>query len=55
MFRMDIFEEIRPYRDKEVANVIGKLIVDKEFIRAITKYQYPRLMYIMPGFTKYLV
>lgn len=52
---MDIFEEIRPYRDKEVADVISKLIVDKEFIRAITKYQYPRLMYVMPGFTKYLV
>ncbi len=52
---MDIFEEIRPYRDKEVADVIGMLIVDKEFIRAITKYQYPRLMYVMPGFTKYLV
>jgi len=52
---MDVFEEIRPYRDKEVANVIGELIVDKEFIKAITKYQYPRLMYAMPGFTKYLV
>lgn len=52
---MDIFEEIRPYRDNEVAEVIQKLIVDKEFIRAITKYQYPRMMYVMPGLTKYLV
>jgi len=52
---MDVFEEIRPYRDNEVAEVIQKLIVDKEFIRAITKYQYPRLMYVMPGLTKYLV
>ncbi len=55
MINMDIFEEIRPYRDKEVADVIGKLVVDKEFVKAITKYQYPRLMYVMPGFTKYLV
>lgn len=52
---MDVFEEIRPYRDKEVADVIGKLIVDKEFVRAITKYQYPRLMYVLPGFIKYMV
>lgn len=52
---MDIFEEIRPYRDNEVAGVIQGLIVDKEFIKAITKYQYPRLMYVAPGLTKYLV
>lgn len=52
---MDVFEDIRPYQDKEVAAVIGRLIVDKDFIRAITKYQYPRLMYVMPGLTKYLV
>lgn len=52
---MDIFEEIRPYRDNEVAEVIQKLIVDKEFVRAITKYQYPRLMYLLPGLTKFLV
>lgn len=52
---MDLFEEIRPYRDNEVAEVIQGLVVDKEFIKAITKYQYPRLMYIAPGLTKYLV
>src|SRR5690606_10691664 len=52
---MDIFEEIRPYRDNEVAGVIQGLIVDKEFIKAITKYQYTRLMYVAPGLTKYLV
>ena len=52
---MDIFEEIRPYRDNEVAEVIQGLVVDKEFIRAITKYQYPRMMYVLPGLTKYLV
>lgn len=52
---MDVFEEIRPYRDNEVAEVIQGLIVDKEFIKAITKYQYPRMMYVLPGLTKYLV
>ncbi|MFC6670977.1 1-acyl-sn-glycerol-3-phosphate acyltransferase [Marinobacterium aestuariivivens] len=39
----DPFREIRPYRDTEVAEVLNRLLYNDEFIRAVTRYQFPRL------------
>lgn len=39
----DPFREIRPYRDSEVAEVLNRLLYNDEFIRVISRYQFPRL------------
>ncbi|NVK42291.1 MAG: 1-acyl-sn-glycerol-3-phosphate acyltransferase [Oceanospirillaceae bacterium] len=39
----DPFREIRPYRDTEVAGVLNGLLYNDEFVRAISRYQFPRL------------
>ncbi|GGO88312.1 acyltransferase [Marinobacterium nitratireducens] len=39
----DPFREIRPYRDSEVSEVLNGLLYNDEFIRAIARYQFPRL------------
>lgn len=41
----DLFADIRPYNDNEVAPAINRLIADKEFIQAILHYRFPH----MPG------
>lgn len=37
------FDEIRPYNDDEVAEVIGRLLRTPELIRALMKFRFPRL------------
>lgn len=39
----DAFEDIRPYRDDEVAEVLARLAHNPEFLDAITRYRLPRL------------
>ena len=39
----DLFKDIRPYRDDEVAGAIQRLIHDDEFVGAIAKYRFPTL------------
>ena len=39
----DLFKDIRPYRDDEVAGAIQRLIRDDEFIGAIAKYSFSTL------------
>ncbi len=39
----DPFQNIRPYHDNEVSDVLNRLIHDDEFISAITQYQFPRM------------
>ncbi|SHF16875.1 Acyltransferase [Modicisalibacter ilicicola DSM 19980] len=39
----DLFENIRPYHDDEVAAVLARLAHDDEFLDAITRYRLPRL------------
>lgn len=39
----DPFQNIRPYHDNEVSDVLNRLIHDDEFITAITQYQFPRM------------
>lgn len=43
MTQQDPFKNIRPYRDSEVSEVLNRLLFNKEFIGAVTKYQYPSL------------
>lgn len=37
----DPFQNIRPYHDSEVRNVLNRLLHDDELISAITRYQFP--------------
>ncbi|MCC5451694.1 1-acyl-sn-glycerol-3-phosphate acyltransferase [Rheinheimera sp. UJ51] len=39
----DIYADIRPYHDDEVAPAIARLIADDEFIHAILHYRFPHL------------
>lgn len=39
----ETFENIRPYHDDEVAEVLARLAHDREFLDAITHYRLPRL------------
>ena len=39
---MQDFEEIRPYLDHEVREVVDSLLTDPEFSNAIARFRYPR-------------
>ncbi|MEJ2132735.1 MAG: 1-acyl-sn-glycerol-3-phosphate acyltransferase [Gammaproteobacteria bacterium] len=39
----DEFDEIRPYRDAEVADVIRRLVADRELLEAVVGFTFPRL------------
>lgn len=41
--QQDPFRDIRPYRDTEVGEVLNRLLYNEEFIRVITRYQFPRV------------
>lgn len=43
MSEQDIYADIRPYHDDEVAPAIARLIADDEFIQAILHYRFPHL------------
>ncbi|MBM7455705.1 1-acyl-sn-glycerol-3-phosphate acyltransferase [Oceanisphaera litoralis] len=51
----DLFKDIRPYRDDEVAGAIQRLIRDDEFIGAIAKYRFSTLSGIGGPFIKALI
>lgn len=44
----DPFAAIRPYEDREVAEVLARLSHDPELLDALTRYRLPRLARIMP-------
>src|SRR5690606_27954718 len=46
---MEQFDDIRPYRDDEVSGVVGSLLEDLDFSRAMGKFRYPRLSRWFPG------
>lgn len=43
MTQQDPFKDIRPYRDDEVTEVLNRLLFNKEFISAVTQYQFPAM------------
>ncbi|HSH48020.1 MAG TPA: glycerol acyltransferase, partial [Halomonas sp.] len=44
----DPFAAIRPYADREVAEVLARLAHDPELLDALTHYRLPRLARFMP-------
>ncbi len=49
------FEEIRPYRDDEIAMVVARLVDDQEFIATLARMKFPRLMDRLPRFLRPVV
>ncbi|NOQ75755.1 MAG: hypothetical protein GQ574_27355 [Crocinitomix sp.] len=52
---MQNFDDIRPYRDSEVPDVISRLLKNSEFFSAITGFQFPRLKRNIPWLADKLV
>ncbi len=52
---MGSFDDIRPYEDSEVADVIMRLLQDKDFLRLIGQWQSPRLQKIVPPLVEAIV
>lgn len=46
---MDPFKEIRPYNDDEIRPVLDSLLGNKEFIRSIAGFSYPRVYRLLPA------
>jgi 1-acyl-sn-glycerol-3-phosphate acyltransferase len=49
------FEEIRPYRDDEIATVVARLVDDAEFIATLAHMKFPRLMNRLPPLLKPII
>jgi hypothetical protein len=45
---MSSFEDIRPYEDAEVTNVVGRLLRDAELLRFLSKWQAPGVHRYLP-------
>ncbi len=52
---MQDFEDIRPYLDHEVRQVVDSLLADPEFSAAIARYRYPRWHSWFPAIVSKLV
>ncbi|WP_431686010.1 1-acyl-sn-glycerol-3-phosphate acyltransferase [Hahella sp. NBU794] len=52
---MSTFDDIRPYRDDEVPQVISRLRHDEQLVRAIEHYKFPRLSKYCRSLTSFLV
>ena len=46
---MDVFEDIRPYRDDEVRPVVERLLKDVDLSKALAKFEHPLLFKFLPG------
>lgn len=52
---MENFDDIRPYQDAEVNDVMARLLKNEEFLIAISKFRLPRLFKTIPWLAKKLV
>jgi 1-acyl-sn-glycerol-3-phosphate acyltransferase len=52
---MDTFADIRPYRDDEVPAVVARLMRDRQLVKAIERYKFPRLSRYCHPLTSLLV
>jgi hypothetical protein len=48
----DIWAEVRPYQDDEVADVLARLSRDPELLSAITQFRLPRMSHLMPSLSR---
>ncbi len=51
----DPFAEIRPYRDEEVAEVLARLLADREFLATMAEFRLGWLARLVPGLARSLV
>lgn len=51
----DLFADIRPYRDEEVADVLGRLLHNKDLLDALAKLRFEKLSRVVPGLGRLLV
>lgn len=51
---MELFEDIRPYRDDEVRDVIRRLLADNEFVDFLGRYDSPRLSQAFPRLVRHV-
>ena len=49
---MNQFDDIRPYRDSEVTDVLARLIADNEFIDLLLSRRIPLMMRFAPWLHK---
>ena len=49
------FEDIRPYRDDEIAAVVARLVNDREFIDTLLGMKFPRLAHWLPWLLRPLI
>jgi len=49
------FDDIRPYRDSEVSEVLGRLLKNDEFLTSIAKFRRPGLNKALPNISRRLV
>lgn len=52
---MSEFDDIQPYQDREVAEVIKRLLADGDFVEFISKYRAPFLTRLLPAVTRRIV
>ncbi len=52
---MGKFDDIRPYEDGEVTDVLERLINDREFLGFLTLHLFPRVGKVIPALARYLV
>ena len=51
---MEKFNEIRPYTDEEISEVLERLLIDQEFLGSIANFYYPRLTSLLPSLMNWL-
>ncbi|MFP6807041.1 MAG: 1-acyl-sn-glycerol-3-phosphate acyltransferase [Pseudomonadales bacterium] len=52
---MNTFDDIRPYNDGEVEDVIRRLLLERDFLKFIGQWQAPRLQKMLPGLVEWMV
>ena len=52
---MSSFDDIRPYKDDEAADVINRLLHDRDFLRFIGQWLAPRLQRLLPWLIEIIV
>lgn len=49
------FDDIRPYRDAEVAGIVERVLVDRDFLDTIAGMKFPRLARLFPWLVRPLI
>lgn len=52
---MNEFDDMRPYHDDEVKDVLQNLLADKDFLDFLSTYHSPRLSHFFPSVVRYFI